>query len=288
VEACIKQNNSERAVIMERSEATKQTIQNVVNTEDQAIKDLFGLDLKSPFAIAVMAVAGVILLLMLVAICQLCSVHRKISAIARKGRELNSETVELAKGPPGSPSAKQHKTTADDPDGSSPIQKRQAVAPIQGRRRGHYESREGSGDGESYGVWAVNQSKQPWRESFYNRVEAAEEVHATDLSGGPGVGYVNRGASLSDEVGVQMVEAVAPVRRHHDLVEARRSNPPRRDTPPAEDRYQIVSRNPRHSVSSRQSSTAAGAIPRATAAAVASQAQAKQGKRRGVDYDYTY
>ena len=48
-----------------------------------------------------------------------------------------------------------------------------------GRRRGHYESREGSGDGESYGVWAVNQSKQPWRESFYNRVEAAEEVHAT-------------------------------------------------------------------------------------------------------------
>ena len=27
---------------------------------------------------------------------------------------------------------------------------------------------------------------------------------------------------------------------------------------------------------------------RATAAAVASQAQAKQGKRRGVDYDYTY
>ena len=43
----------------------------------------------------------------------------------------------------------------------------------------------------------------------------------SDLSGGPGVGYVNRGASLSDEVGVQMVEAVAPVRRHHDLVEAR-------------------------------------------------------------------
>ena len=131
---------------------------------------------------------------------------------------------------------------------------------VERRSRVPYEDKM---DGEDdFGVWAVNESKQQWRDSFYGRIED---------------GHINYGIAVEDEM-----EMTPPPPQQQ-----RGGGYPQRTTGPykspvsrtSSQEQRVVSRHPRDQGMTPGGS---GAIPRAVAA------KAIKRKERGENYDYSY
>ena len=97
-------------------------IQKVIKTKDN-VEEMFTFDWSSPYTITFIVVSGVLLILMVVTMCQLCSVHRQISKIAGKQDKKSEAIVEIEVESPPS-----HKREVDNkrslrPHENAPIHK---------------------------------------------------------------------------------------------------------------------------------------------------------------------